>query len=182
MTYSRIAPVCCWRSEETLNCTIPLLTGDTSAYRSHGGKINQSRRYDATCRCPIIGTTSNPCCRSSHHIAMRPRFAGAAITCREQAVPAQQMSLISDLWKLQEIDSALDARRGSLDDSEARLGESEELLAARERKRELQDAARRARTEQKDIELEADELRSKIAPLEAKLYGGSIRNPKELAD
>ena len=92
------------------------------------------------------------------------------------------MSLISDLWKLQEIDSALDARRGSLDDAEARLGESEELLAARERKRELQDAARRARTEQKDIELEADELRSKIAPLETKLYGGSIRNPKELAD
>ena len=113
---------------------------------------------------------------------MRPRFAGAAITCREQAVPAQQMSLISDLWKLQEIDSALDARRGSLDDAEARLGESEELLAARERKRELQEATRRARTEQKDIELEADELRSKIAPLETKLYGGSIRNPKELAD
>jgi len=92
------------------------------------------------------------------------------------------MSLLSDLWKLQEIDSALDARRASLEDAEARLGESEELLAARLRTRELQEAARRARTEQKDVELEADELRSKIAPLEAKLYGGSIRNPKELAD
>jgi predicted nucleic acid-binding Zn-ribbon protein len=92
------------------------------------------------------------------------------------------MSLISDLWKLQEIDLALDARRGSLEDAEARLGESEELLAARDRTRELQEAARRARTEQKDIELEADELRSKIAPLETKLYGGSIRNPKELKD
>src|SRR2546421_5308069 len=100
----------------------------------------------------------------------------------ERAVPAQQMSLISDLWKLQETDSALDARRASLEDAEARIGESDELLAARERRRELQEAARRARTEQKDIELEADELRSKIAPLEAKLYGGSIRNPKELAD
>jgi uncharacterized protein len=97
-------------------------------------------------------------------------------------VPAQQMSLISDLWKLQEIDSALDARRASLEDAEARLGESEQLLAARGRARELQESARRARTEQKDVELEADELRSKIAPLEAKLYGGTIRNPKELAD
>lgn len=97
-------------------------------------------------------------------------------------MPAQQLSLISDLWKLQEIDSALDARRASLEDAEARLGESEELLTARERTRELTGTARRARTEQKDIELEADELRSKITPLETKLYGGSVRNPKELAD
>src|SRR3954447_25101170 len=100
----------------------------------------------------------------------------------ERAVPAQQLSLISDLWKLQEIDSALDARRASLEDAEARLGDTEELLAARERTQELREAAPRARTEQKDIELEADELRSKIAPLETKLYGGSIRNPKELKD
>ena len=92
------------------------------------------------------------------------------------------MSLISDLWALQEIDTALDSRRVSLEDAESRLGESEELLAARERAHALDGAARHARTVQKDIELESDDLRTKIAPVEQKLYGGSIRNPKELSD
>ena len=32
------------------------------------------------------------------------------------------------------------------------------------------------------MEVEADDLRAKIAPLETKLYSGSIKNPKELAD
>ena len=45
----------------------------------------------------------------------------------------QTMSLIADLWKLQEIDVALDARRASLEDAQARLGETEDLLAVRAR-------------------------------------------------
>jgi uncharacterized protein len=92
------------------------------------------------------------------------------------------MSLISDLWALQEIDVALDARKGSLADAESRIGETDELLDARAHADEAQGVLRDARAAQHDIEQEADDLKAKIAPLETKLYGGSIRQPKELAD
>jgi predicted nucleic acid-binding Zn-ribbon protein len=92
------------------------------------------------------------------------------------------MPSIAELWKLQEIDSALDARRASLADARERLGETEELVAARAEASALRDALRDARGSQKDIELEADGVRAKIAPAEEKLYGGTIRNPKELSD
>ncbi|HZP57523.1 MAG TPA: C4-type zinc ribbon domain-containing protein [Dehalococcoidia bacterium] len=92
------------------------------------------------------------------------------------------MSLVSDLWALQEIDVALDARRASLEDAEARLGETDELREARDRARTAEEALQRARSAQKDIDLEAEELRARIKDLDAKLYSGSIRQPKELAD
>jgi predicted nucleic acid-binding Zn-ribbon protein len=91
------------------------------------------------------------------------------------------MTRLSDLWQLQETDSALDTRRASLADAEARLCESEELIAARARAEELRAALRAAESTQRDVDLEAGELRSKIAPQEAKLYSGTIKNPKELA-
>jgi len=92
------------------------------------------------------------------------------------------MPSLAELWSLQEIDSALDSRRASLDDARARVGETEELVALRARVEELRAAARAAHAAQKDVELEADDLRSKIAPAEEKLYGGTIRNPRELSD
>jgi predicted nucleic acid-binding Zn-ribbon protein len=92
------------------------------------------------------------------------------------------MSLVTDLWKLQEIDVALDARLGSLEDAEAHLGETEELTAARERADETNAQLTQARSAQRDIDRDAEDLRAKIGPLEAKLYGGSVRQPKELAD
>ena len=92
------------------------------------------------------------------------------------------MTRLTDLWQLQEIDTALDSRRGSLDDAQARLGETEELLAERARVVELRAALRSAEAAQKDVELEADSLKAKIAPQETKLYSGSIKNPKELGD
>jgi predicted nucleic acid-binding Zn-ribbon protein len=94
----------------------------------------------------------------------------------------QSMTPIADLWRLQEIDTALDGARASFDDARDRTGETDELRDARARVDELAALLRDATTTQKDIELEADDLRAKIAPLEEKLYGGSIRNPKELSD
>lgn len=94
----------------------------------------------------------------------------------------QPMTWISDLRRLQETDVALDSRRASRDDAEARLGESDDLIAVRARVDELAAALSAARGAQKDIELEADALKSKIEPAETKLYSGAIKNPKELAD
>ncbi len=93
-----------------------------------------------------------------------------------------QMNRIADLWKLQEIDSALDSRRASLEDAESRLGSSEDVEAARATLDERMAAKRAAESAQKDVEIQADDLKLKIAPAEEKLYGGSIKNPRELSD
>jgi predicted nucleic acid-binding Zn-ribbon protein len=97
-------------------------------------------------------------------------------------VYARPMLRIADLWQLQEIDSALDTRRASLEDAEARLGGSEELDDARATLATRQAELRVAESAQKDIDLQAEDLRGKIGPAEQKLYSGAIKNPKELAD
>lgn len=88
----------------------------------------------------------------------------------------------ADLARLQEIDLALDARRASVEDAEGRLGESEEVVAARAVVEQRTSELRAAESTQKDVELEAETLKAKIGPAETKLYSGSIKNPKELGD
>lgn len=92
------------------------------------------------------------------------------------------MTRFAGLLRLQEIDSALDARRASRDDARSRIGESEEVIAARASADERARALRSSEGAQKDVELQADELKTKIAQAEEKLYSGRIKNPKELAD
>ena len=56
------------------------------------------------------------------------------------------------------------------------------MLAARARADETATALANARSLQREVEREADDIRAKIGPIETKLYGGSVRQPKELAD
>jgi predicted nucleic acid-binding Zn-ribbon protein len=88
----------------------------------------------------------------------------------------------ADLWRLQEIDSALDARRATIDDARSRLGDSDDVLAARSEAAARAEAQRAAASAQKDLDLQAEDLKSRIAPAEEKLYSGAIKNPKELTD
>ena len=107
----------------------------------------------------------------------------AASPWKAGMVSIHTMTWIHDLRRLQETDAALDIRRGSLDDAEAHLGESEELHrrpSARARTGRRRCAS--ARSAQKDVDLEADDLKAKITPAETKLYSGAIKNPKELTD
>src|SRR6185295_3065392 len=92
------------------------------------------------------------------------------------------MPRIADLWNVQEIDSQIDIRRASLEEAQSRMGDSPELIALHAIVSEKQEALRAAQSAQRDLEIEADDLKSKIAPAEQKLYGGGVRNPKELQD
>ena len=90
------------------------------------------------------------------------------------------MSRISQLFDLQELDSHIQSRDSLLLEVEAGLGETEELLEARERVVQARARIDDLRREQREKEYEVEDARSKVTPLEEKLYGGSIRNPKEL--
>ena len=64
---------------------------------------------------------------------------------------------------------------------EEQLGESEELIASRQAVEDRRDALEAVNKQQRDVEWQGDEIRSHLSEEEGKLYGGSVRNPKELA-
>lgn len=92
------------------------------------------------------------------------------------------MTVVADLLNLQEIDLALDRARARLQEIEEGLQEREELLEARRVRSEKEEVLSGFRARQKEIEWEVDEVRAKASEMEAKLYGGTVRNPKELSD
>ena len=92
------------------------------------------------------------------------------------------MTSIADLYRLQEVDLALQSARDDLTDVQSRLGEPEELIEVRHAAEERQEAQRVAEKDFKEREWEADEQQRKIEKPEQKLYEGKVSNPKELED
>jgi len=86
------------------------------------------------------------------------------------------------LYELQEVDLDIEAKRGALASVEGRLGESVAIVEARAALAKEQERSTELETAQRLVEWEVDDLRSKAALLEHKLYGGSVKNPKELVD
>jgi predicted nucleic acid-binding Zn-ribbon protein len=85
------------------------------------------------------------------------------------------------LWQLQEIDRQLDAARAAQARLKSELGERSALTKLEAELKGMQDHRRELETQQRDLELLADERRGKIEADEGKLYGGRITNPKELS-
>ncbi len=92
------------------------------------------------------------------------------------------MTTAPDVLALQETDQALDRARARLTDVAAQLGESEELAALRQAVAEREEALTQLRSRLHDAEWSVDDAMVKATEVERKLYGGTIRNPKELAD
>lgn len=92
------------------------------------------------------------------------------------------MTTAAELYALQETDLAIDAARQRLAETESRLGETEELRAQREEVARRREELAGLRHRQREEEREVEELRRKAKAVEDKLYGGTVRNPKELQD
>ncbi len=92
------------------------------------------------------------------------------------------MAIAAELYALQEIDLALDRDVARLAEIEDGLRESEELVQTRQLQEEKAQAVTELRARQKELEWDVDEVRAKASEVEAKLYGGTVRNPKELSD
>jgi uncharacterized protein len=92
------------------------------------------------------------------------------------------MTTAPDVLALQETDQALDRARARLTDVEGQMGESDGLITARQAVAERQELVTQLRSRLHDAEWSVDDAREKASEVEGKLYGGTIRNPKELAD
>lgn len=90
------------------------------------------------------------------------------------------MSVVSQLYRLQLVDSERDEKSGRLAQVEAMLGESQELLQAREAIDEATHVLAAQRTELRALELEIATLNDKLKKNQERLYSGRVRNPKEL--
>jgi len=85
------------------------------------------------------------------------------------------------LYELQEVDLEIAAKKEALSLVENRLGESQALAEARISLAREEEGLAELQRNQRLGEWEVEDLRAKVALLEEKLYGGSVRNPKELA-
>lgn len=92
------------------------------------------------------------------------------------------MSVARELYQLQAIDLEIDAGERVLKQKTGQLGESEALLGARAKLDSAQKSLGDLKHRQRSSEWEIDDLTGKINIIDEKLYGGRIRNPKELTD
>lgn len=92
------------------------------------------------------------------------------------------MTAVADLLALQQTDIALDKALARLEEISAAMGEPAELQEARIAVEEKSTVLRALKSEQRDMELAIDEIRTKAADIEKKLYSGTVKNPKELQD
>ena len=91
------------------------------------------------------------------------------------------MGRTQQLYELQMADLEIDEKTEELARVESQLQEPEWLLEARERLGATREKLVSLRKRQRELEYSSDDLRLKIAEFEKKLYGGSVRNPKELS-
>lgn len=91
------------------------------------------------------------------------------------------MTDISRLYELQKIDSTWEKVRRRLVQLRKQLVESDELKGQRAAVDELEASQHRWHAQQRNAELEAQTLTTRIGESETRLMSGQVRNPKELA-
>ncbi|WP_162909834.1 zinc ribbon domain-containing protein [Aggregatilinea lenta] len=92
------------------------------------------------------------------------------------------MSQPQALYRLQKIDTELDARRARLREINALLEGNAELRAARSTVEQLKDELSPREASVKSMTLENQSVASQLAELSTRLYDGTVSNPKELQD
>jgi predicted nucleic acid-binding Zn-ribbon protein len=90
------------------------------------------------------------------------------------------MSAVKQLYRLQLVDSEWAEKANRLAETEAGLGESGDLIRAREAVVETEGHLAELRRQLRALELEIGGLNDKLKKNQEQLYGGRIRNPKEL--
>ncbi len=90
------------------------------------------------------------------------------------------MSSIRDLVQLQEIDAALATRRTQLAEIQRRLEDTADVDDLNAQREQLVTGIATLEREHRAAEAEVQDARAHLGDVEGKLYGGSVKNPKEL--
>jgi predicted nucleic acid-binding Zn-ribbon protein len=90
------------------------------------------------------------------------------------------LSKAKQLYDLQELDSELDARRQALSNIMSRICESSALIDGRAGLAQEQKKLEETEHLMRGLEADAEDTRAKAAVAGDRLYGGAVKNPKEL--
>jgi len=91
------------------------------------------------------------------------------------------MTVLKQLYRLQLTDSEWTAKRERLTQVEEALGETQDLLQAREAVAETEQALQELKKRLRSLELDVSSVAGKLKANQERLYGGKVRNPKELS-
>jgi hypothetical protein len=92
------------------------------------------------------------------------------------------MSAALGLLRLQQVDSRLSQVESRIETIRKVLENDAELVAAREKLAQAEAERNQSDRTRRDLEAEARAQQNKIEQAESSLYGGSVRNPKELQE
>jgi hypothetical protein len=90
------------------------------------------------------------------------------------------MTVLKQLYRLQLVDSELTEKAERLAQVEEALGETQELLLAREAAAEIEQVLQGLKKRVRALELDVSAVAEKFKANQERLYGGKVRNPKEL--
>jgi uncharacterized protein len=88
---------------------------------------------------------------------------------------------VGQLYRLQQIDSEWDEKSERLAEIEQSLGLSDEVAEARESAAEADRQWKESRAKMRALELEVASIDAKLKANQERMYGGKVRNPKELS-
>ena len=91
------------------------------------------------------------------------------------------MSVLRQLYQLQEVDREWDDKSARLAEVNDSLGETDELIQAREAVTEIEGEVQQLRGQVRALELDVASVSAKLKQNQERLYGGRVRNPKELS-
>jgi len=92
------------------------------------------------------------------------------------------MSIVKQLYQLQEVDLELEANEQALRQIAGQLGESQAVVRVRAKLESEQQHLGELERQQHSLEWEIDDIVTKLTTAEKKLYSGTISNPKELTN
>jgi len=91
-----------------------------------------------------------------------------------------ELSEAKQLYDLQELDLELDSKRQALSNAVSRIGESDALIEGRAALAQQQKKLEETEHLMRGLEMDVEDARAKAAVAGDRLYGGAVKNPKEL--
>ena len=92
------------------------------------------------------------------------------------------MSLVGQLYRLQQIDLELQKKQQELNEAENQLSDDKALVATESKQASQSEQLGDARRKQKNSEWELEDLQEKVKQINSKLYSGITKDAKELVN
>ena len=94
----------------------------------------------------------------------------------------REMSIASQLFQLQEIDTELESGEKTVSRITLQLGDNKVVTEAQSKLAAAHQRLQELNKQQRSLEMDIADITSKLTKVDKELYGGKVRNPKELTD